>query len=258
MIKTKKKSSILLHNLHDDYHHNHNNYHHHTSPKPPTLSTNCSTMDQPPPVAFRNSSHTSINSTTTTAQGTLTIAACNPHVTLITSPLKLPIQHYRLLDSIDDLVLHVMAPTLSEPPALPPTTMQFLPTEFSFSLDCPVNPQYTTPLSTLESTNTGESFKARMRQQEQCFFDDLAAFQQTLLMAQQEIEEKLQAFIKQRNAIQASQQTHIPEQSPPHCTSHPVEPRSKSERIMNHYSMDPLAAILGLPSCLNTQYLRQL
>jgi len=214
-----------------------------------------STTDQPPVVTFRNSSHTSLHLTTTTAQGMPTIAACNPHVTLITSPLKLPIQHYRPLDSIDDLVSHVTAPTFSEPPALPPTTMQFLPTEFSLSLDYTANSQYTTPISTLEPTDAGQSFEARMRQQERRFFDDLAAFQQNLLIAQQEFEEMLQAFIKQSNAIQASQQTHIPEQSPPHCTSHPVEPQFKPEKITNYYSADPSAAILGLPSCLNTQYL---
>jgi len=214
-----------------------------------------STTDQPPVVAFCNSSHTSLHSTMTTAQGTLTIAACNPHATHITSPLKLPIQHYWPLDSIDDLVSHVMAPTFSEPPALPPTTMQFLPTKFSLSLDCMANPQYTTPRSTLKPTDTGQSFEARMRQQEHHFFDDLATFQQNLLIAQQEFEEMLQAFIKQSNAIQASQQTHIPEQSPPHCTSHHVEPRSQPEQITNYYSADPSAAISGLPSCLNTQYL---
>ncbi len=254
-IKTTKKSSILLHNLHDDYHHNHHNYHHHTSPTPPTLSMDRSTTDQPPVVAFRNSNHTSLHSTTTTAQGTPTIAACNPHETPITSPFQLPIQHYRPLDSIDDLVSHVMAPTFSEPPALPPTTMQFLPTEFSLSLDYTANSQYTTPISTLEPTDAGQSFEARMRQQERRLFDDLAAFQQNLFIAQQEFEEMLQAFIKQSNTIQTSPQTLIPEQSLPHSTSHPVEPRSKPDKITNSYSADPSATISGLPSCLNTQYL---
>jgi len=119
-IKTTEKSSILLHNLHDDYHHNYYNYHHHISLTPPTLSTNRSTMDQPLAVAFQNSSHTLIHPTTTTAQGMLTIAACNHHTSLITSQPKPPIQHYQPLDSIDDPVLHVMAPTVSELPALPP------------------------------------------------------------------------------------------------------------------------------------------
>jgi len=212
-----------------------------------------STTDQPPVIAFSNSRHTSIHLTMTTAQGMPTIADCHPHATFIISPLKLPIQHYRLLDSIDDPGSHATA--LSESPALPPTIMQFLPTESSLSLDCVANPQYTITLSTLEPTDTGKSFEARLRQQERCLFDDLAAFQQTLLMAQQEFDEMMQAFIKQCNAIQASQQTHIPEQNPSHCTSHHVEPGSKPEKILNNCSADPLAAISGLPSCLNTQYL---
>jgi len=80
-------------------------------------------------------------------------------------------------------------------------------------------------------------------------------FEQNLLLAQQEFEEKMQIFIKQRNTLSKSQLSYQSAPSNPHCTLPLAATRPQLEQIMIHKSVDPPVDTSGYPSPLNTQFL---